>query len=108
MSIKNKRPPRKETVGAQYVCFATASEDGEFSGQYEEDVERTAVVKNVNVTENGENSDVYASGEVYDTDTSVAADTIEVEVIAFPIETLAKMRAATVGSGGLFKDEVQK
>lgn len=108
MSIKNKRPPRKETVGAQYVCFATASEDGEFSGQYEEDVERTAVVKSVKVTENGESSDVYASGEVYDTDTSVAADTIEVEVIAFPVETLAKMRAATVGSGGLFKDGAPK
>lgn len=104
MSITNKRPPRKETVGAQYICFATEGDDGEFTGLYEEDVERTAVVKSVNVTENGESSDVYASGEVYDTDTSVAADTIEVEVIALPIETLAKMRAAKVGTGGLFKD----
>ena len=104
MAIKNKRPPRKETVGAQYICFATPSEDGEWSGQYEADVERTATVKSVSVTENSESADVYASGEVYDTDQSAAADSIEVEVIAFPIDTLAKARAATVDEGGLIMD----
>ena len=51
MAIKNKRPPRKETVGAQYICFATPGEDDEWSGQYEVDVERTATVKSVSVTE---------------------------------------------------------
>lgn len=104
MAINNKRPPRKETVGAQYVCFSTPGEDGEWTGEYETDVERTAVVKNVEVTENSESSDVYASGEVYDTDMSVAADDIAVEVIAFPEDTLAKMRAANVDSGGLILD----
>lgn len=108
MAIKNKRPPRKETVGAQYMCFATPGEAGEWSGQYEEDVERTATVKSVSVTENSESQDVYASGEVYDTDQSVAADSIEVEVIAFPIDTLAKARAATVDEGGLIKDGAPK
>lgn len=104
MAINNKRPPRKETVGAQYVCFSTPGEDGEWTGEYETDVERTAVVKNVEVTENSESSDVYGSGEVYDTDMSVAADDIAVEVIAFPEDTLAKMRAATVDDGGLILD----
>lgn len=104
MSITNKRPPRKETVGAQYICFNTVGEEDEWTGEYEEEVERTAVVKNVEVTENSESSDVYASGEVYDTDMSVAADDIAVEVIAFPEDTLAKMRAATVDSGGLIMD----
>ena len=103
MAIKNKRPPRKESVGAQYVCFSTPGEDDEWSGQYEEDVERTAVVKSVSVTDNSESQDVYASGEVYDTDQSLAADDIEVEVIAFPADTLAKMRAETVDEGGLIK-----
>lgn len=104
MAINNKRPPRKETVGAQYVCFSTPGEDGEWTGEYETDVERTAVVKSVEVTENSESSDVYASGEVYDTDMSVAADDIAVEVIAFPEDTLARMRAATVDTGGLILD----
>lgn len=108
MAINNKRPPRKETVGAQYICFATPGEDEEWTGTYETDVERTAVVKNVEVTENSESSDVYASGEVYDTDMSVAADDIAVEVIAFPEDTIAKMRAATVDAGGLILDGANK
>lgn len=108
MAIKNKRPPRKETVGAQYICFAAPGEDDEWSGQYEADVERTATVKSVSVTENSESTDVYASGEVYDTDQAAAADSIEVEVIAFPIDTLAKARAATVDEGGLIKDGAPK
>lgn len=101
MAITSKRPPRKESVGAQYVCFNKMSEDGEWTNQFEEDVERTAVVKSVSVTDNAENTDVYASGEVYDTDVSQAAATIEVEVVAFPADTLAKMRAETVDDGGL-------
>lgn len=108
MAIKNKRPPRKETVGAQYVCFSTPGEDDEWTGEYETDVERTAVVKNVEVTENSESSDVYASGEVYDTDMSVAADDIAVEVIAFPEDTIARMRAANVDTGGLILDGANK
>ena len=108
MAINNKRPPRKETVGAQYICFATPGEDGEWTGEYETDVERTAVVKNVEVTENSESSDVYASGEVYDTDMSVAADDIAEEVIAFREDTIAKMRVATVDAGGLILDGANK
>lgn len=104
MSITNRRPPRKETVGAQYICFNTAGEEGEWTGEYEEEVERTAVVKNVSPTENSESSDVYASGEAYDTDTSIAADDIAVKVVAFPADTLARMRAATVDPGGLIMD----
>ena len=28
MAIKTKRPPMKETVGAQYLCFNTMDTDG--------------------------------------------------------------------------------
>lgn len=104
MPIKSKRPQRKETVGAQYVCFNKMTEEGEWTNQFEEEVERTAVVKSVKVSDNSESTDVYASGEVYDTDEAKAASTIEVEMVAFPADTLAKMRAATIGSGGLIKD----
>lgn len=101
MSITTKRPPIKETVGAQYICFNTMSEDNEWTNKFEEAVEKTAVVKKVNVTENAESNDVYASGEVYDTDNSTAATNIEVEVIAFPADTIARMRGENVDASGL-------
>lgn len=100
MAITTKKPPIKESIGAQYICF-DQSVDGEYSGTYSEEVERTAVIKSVNVTENAENTDVYASGDVYDTDSSTSSTDIEVEVIAFPSETLAKMRGDVVDEGGL-------
>ena len=108
MGITNKRPPRKETVGAQYICFNNMTEEGEWTEQFEEEVERTAVVKSVKVSDNSESTDVYASGEVYDSDDAKAAATIETEVIAFPADTLARMRASGIGTTGLVKDGAPK
>ena len=108
MGITSKKPPRKETIGAQYICFDMMTEDGDWTNEFEENVERTAVVKSVSVTDNGDSTDVYASGEVYDTDDAPAASTIEVEVVAFPADTLARMRAATVDEGGLVLDGANK
>ena len=99
MSITSKKPPIKETVGAQYICFATAKE--EWDGTFEAEVEKTETVKSVKVTENGESTSVYASGKVYDTDETVSGVDIEVENIAFVTETLAKMRGDVVDEGGL-------
>lgn len=99
MSITSKKPPIKETVGAQYICFATAEE--EWDGTFEAEVEKTETVKSVKVTENGESTSVYASGKVYDTDETVSGVDIEVENIAFVTETLAKMRGDVVDEGGL-------
>ena len=69
MAINTKKPAMKQTVGAQYTCFANATEAGDYDGTYEADVEKTEVVKSVKVTENSETSDVYASGKIYDSDT---------------------------------------
>ena len=99
MSITSKKPPIKETVGAQYICFATAKE--EWDGTFESEVEKTETVKSVKVTENGESTSVYASGKIYDTDETVSGVDIEVENIAFVTETLAKMRGHVVDEGGL-------
>lgn len=100
MSITTKRPPRKETIGAQYICFNTMGESGEWTETFDTEVEKTATVKSVKVTENSESTDVYASGEVYDTDNSSGATSIEVEVVAFDVDTLAKMRGDKVGTNG--------
>ena len=56
MSITTKKPPIKESIGAQYVCF-DQSENDEYSGTYSEEVEKTEVVKSVKVTENAEKLD---------------------------------------------------
>ena len=101
MAIKTKRPPMKETVGAQYICFAQETEEGEFDGTYETDVEKTEVVKTVKVTVNADTGDSYASGKVYDSDTPTKSIDIETEVIAFPEDTLAKMKGDSVDAGGL-------
>lgn len=100
MAITTKRPPRKETVGAQYICFNTMGESGEWTETFDAEVEKTATVKSVKVTENSESADVYASGEVYDTDNTSGATNIEVEVVAFDSDTLAKMRGDKVGTNG--------
>lgn len=48
MAINTKKPAMKQTVGAQYMCFANTTEGGEYDGTYEADVEKTEVVKSVN------------------------------------------------------------
>lgn len=99
MGITTRKPPMKETVGAQYLCFAEDSGDGEFDGTYEANVEKTEVVKQVKVTENSETNDIWASGKVYDSDTNCTSIDIETEVVAFPDDTLARMKGDTIESG---------
>lgn len=101
MPIKTRKPPLKETVGAQYVCFNTPDENGQWTETFEESVEKTEVVKSVKVTENTGTTDVYASGKIYDTDTRQPSTNIEVEVVAFPADTLAKARGDEVTKSGL-------
>ena len=101
MSTVTRKPPRKETVGAQYICFNTPTEDDSWSGAYETEVEKTEVVKSVKVTENSESNEVYASGKIYDSDNNISKTDIEVNVIAYPVDTLARMRGEVVDVGGL-------
>lgn len=101
MSITPKKPPIKESIGAQYICFNQMSEDFGWTENFETEVEKTETVKKATVTENGEFNDVYASGIVYDSDVSSGTTDIEVETIAFVTDTLAKMRGDIVDAGGL-------
>lgn len=101
MGITLRKPPMKESVGAQYVCFNTMGTNGEWTQNFDEEVEKTEVVKSVKVTENSEVADAYASGKVYDSDTTTSKTDIEVSVIAFPADTIAKMRGEIVDEGGL-------
>lgn len=99
--LKEKRPPIKETVGAQYICFALPGTNGEFTGTYEEDIEKTEVVKSVKVSEGSENTPIYGSGKIYQTNSLNSGTEISVEVIAFPEETITRMRGESVSQNGL-------
>lgn len=99
--INTKKPPIKETVGAQYICFNKMDEDNRWTQTFDEDVEKTETVKKVSVKDNTKASDVYASGKVYDNETQTSTVTVETEVIAFEDATLAKMRGDNVDEGGL-------
>lgn len=44
---------------------------------------------------------MYASGKIYDSDSPMSSIDIEVSVIAFPDDTISKMRGETKGTGGL-------
>ena len=40
MAITKKKPPIKETVGSQFICFNIMDEDADWTQQYEPDVEQ--------------------------------------------------------------------
>lgn len=103
MTVTLKKPPYIETVGAQYTCFNTPDADGNYTDNFESDVEKTEVVKSVTVTENVDTAVIRASGKDYDSRRGEETDTIAVGVIAFPAATLHRMRGDTVGEGGLIK-----
>jgi hypothetical protein len=102
MSITNKKPMIKETVGALYYDFNTPTENGEYNPEtYEEEVVKSNVVKNIGTTENAESVVVRASGEDYETVSQNQYIDMAVEVVAFDPKDLARMRADTIGKTGL-------
>lgn len=101
MAITQKKPPVKYTVGSQYICMNTMTVDGDWTDTFAEDVLDLPTVVNVEVTDNADSFESYASGAVYDTDTTVPTQEIAEENIAFPAMTLAELRGETVDDDGV-------
>ena len=99
--MKTKRPMMKETVGSQYYAFNTPDEDGNVDYTTYEDTIKTEVVKQIGTTENGETTTVRASGKDYASFNQVSSTDLEVEVVAFPQEDLARMRGENIATNGL-------
>jgi len=106
-NITEKKPPVKQTVGAMYICFAlqiyradNITKENElislYNGEYDGKVSKLKTVKSVTVTENSDSNDVYASGDIYDSNDEVKTEDIQVETIAFPDEILAMMKGETI------------
>ena len=97
MAITEKRPSTKYTVGAQYICF---NEDAAWDAEaFESDVLKLPTVTNIDVKDNSNSYDSYASGAVYESDTIVTYKEISVTQLAFDDTTIAKMKGDTIDSG---------
>ena len=97
MAITKKTPAVKQSVGAQYICFATDIDPL----TYDTAVEKSETVKNISTTENAEMVPVRASGAIYKNVVGPSDIEISTEVVAFVAETLAKMKGETTDTGGL-------
>lgn len=97
MAITEKKPSTKYTVGAQYICFNT--DPAWDSGDFETDVLKLPTVTNIDVKDNSNSYDSYASGAVYESDTIVTYKEISVTQLAFDDATIAKMKGDTIDSG---------
>ena len=97
MAITEKKPSTKYTVGAQYICF---NEDPEWdASEFETDVIKMPTVTNVDIKDNSDSYQSYASGEVYESDTIVTYKEISVTTLTFDENTIARMKGDTVDSG---------
>ena len=97
MAITEKRPSTKYTVGAQYICF---NEDPDWdAAEYEADVLKLPTVVDINIADNSDSYESYASGAVYESDTIVTYKEISVTQLAFDEATIAKMKGDTIDGG---------
>ena len=97
--ITEKSPPVKLTVGAQYICFNVPGDSGEWTSTFETEVIKLPTVTQVQITDNADSYDSYASGSIYDSDTDVPTKDIATTNLAFPDTLLAKMKGDAVDEG---------
>ena len=69
MAITEKRPSTKYTVGAQYICLNT-NKDWD-AASWDTNVLKLPTVVDIDVADNSDSYQSYASGAVYDSDTLV-------------------------------------
>ena len=97
MAITEKRPSTKYTVGAQYICFNT---NADWSAEsWDADVIKLPTVVDIDVADNSDSYESYASGAVYESDTIVTYKEISVTQLAFDEATIAKMKGDTIDTG---------
>ena len=99
MAIAEKKPSVKLTVGAQYICFNTMDANNDWTDAFETDVIKLPTVTQVQVTDNSDSYDSYASGAIYDSDTEIQSKDIQETNLAFSDTLLAKMRGDVVDGG---------
>ena len=104
MAITEKKPSTKYTVGAQYICFNEAEWS---SSSYESSVIKLPTVVDIDIADNADSYESYASGEVYDADTVILYKDITVTQLVFPEEVLAQMRGDTVDEAAILSGGIK-
>lgn len=98
MAITEKKPSTKYTVGAQYICFNTGETDWD-AASWGSDVLKLPTVVDIDVADNSDSYQSYASGAVYESDTIVTYKEISVTQLAFDDATIARMKGDTNDEG---------
>lgn len=101
MAITKTHPPVRLTVGSQYICMNTMDSDNQWTQNFSESVTELPTVINVEIKDNSDAYDTYASGAIYDSDTPVTSQEISEENVAFPAVLLAELRGETVDGGAV-------
>ena len=99
MATNYRKPPTKLTVGAQYICFNRMDENNDWTQSFEDTVYQLPTVTNVEVSDNTDAYDTYASGDVYESDAAITGVEISETNIAFPDDLLERMRGNDVDDG---------
>lgn len=99
MAITQQKPPVKLTVGAQYIVFGIPDTDGEWTGQFEEDVYKFPTAVNVEPSDNNDTYEDYASGSIYDADTVTQYTDLTAEQIAIDGATRNRMKGYSTSGG---------
>lgn len=101
MAITNMKPSKKLTVGAQYICFNTMDANNDWTSTFESDVYKLPTITSIEVSDETDSYETYASGAIYDADTIVQKKTIKETNIAFDDMLLSKMRGEVVDDDGV-------
>ena len=98
--MQTKKPMIKESVGSLYYAF-NKGENNVFDASKWDETVNSPVIKNINRTENGDSTPVKSSGIDYTTVSQTASEDIQIEVVAFNPDDLARLRGESVDEGGL-------
>lgn len=99
MATTLKKPPVKLTVGDQFICFATEDANGNLT--YDDDVLEFPTVTTLDVSDDTDSYESYASGKIYDADAPVVSKQLTSTNIAFDTATLEKMKGSEIDGGAI-------
>ena len=99
MAITKKHPPVRHTVGSQYICMNTMSQEDEWTENYASDVTELPTVVDVEISDASDAYELYASGSIYDSDAPVTSQEISETNVAFPAILLSTLRGEVVDGG---------
>lgn len=99
MAINKQHPAVRHTVGSQYICMNTMSADNEWTETFAADVTELPTVVDVEISDESDAYEVYASGAMYDSDAPVTSQEISETNVAFPAVLLSTLRGEEVDGG---------